>query len=295
MPYNRTRRLFEHAPSRLLPRTRSRAIDVRNGIDVAVDASRIAFVLFKPQSAGNIGAAARALMNMGFADLRLIAPEADGKRARRDAAIMAVHAQDLLAGARTYPDLAAALDDRTLTVGTTCRAGPYRSGALKLHDTAAELAALRGERVAVIFGPEDRGLTNNELKLCQRLIRIPTASGYSSINLAQAVMLVAYELMIAGGAAGRRDAAPDRIPKRAETTAIDAMFERLARALTAIGFLPEDNPDHIMFTLRAIVARSGLDTRELDIFNGIARQIGWFAGGGHEKIAAKRRAGRRLR
>ncbi len=73
------------------------------------------------------------------------------------------------------------------------------------------------------------------------------------------------------------------------------MLERMAQALTAIGFLPEDNPDHIMFALRAVLGRSGLRPRELDILDGIARQIRWVAGGGHETLAAKRRAGRKLR
>jgi tRNA C32,U32 (ribose-2'-O)-methylase TrmJ len=73
------------------------------------------------------------------------------------------------------------------------------------------------------------------------------------------------------------------------------MFERMAQALIAIGFLPEDNPDHIMFALRAILGRSGLRPRELDILSGIAKHVGWFAEGGYETIADKRRAGKRLR
>ncbi|MGH9763788.1 MAG: RNA methyltransferase, partial [Blastocatellia bacterium] len=113
---------------------------------------------------------------------------------------------------------------------------------------------------------------------------------YSSLNLAQAVMVVAYELMMESAAV------PDgAAPELANTMAIQAMFERMARALIEIGFLPEDNPDHIMFALRGLFGRSGLRPRELDILNGIANQMRWFAEGGHMTIAAKRHAGLKLR
>lgn len=263
---------------------------------------QFAIVLFKPKAAGNIGAAARALKNMGLRDLRLVAPLDFDRQA---AAAMAVHASDLLRRARVYPDLASALADCTLTVGTTARPGPYRSSARPLREMAAELArAARHNKVALIFGPEDRGLTNEELKLCQRLLTVPAASEYCSLNLAQAVMLVAYELMMAsdkGAPAletanrGVGQAEPSDVRARAPVTAVEAMFERLAAALVAIGFIPADNPDHIMFAIRNFLGRSGVAPRELDILNGLARQIGWFAEGGRETIEAKRRAGRKIR
>ena len=247
------------------------------------------FVLFKPKSGGNVGAAARALKNMGFSDLRLAAPQI---RHKREAAAMAVHGRDVLEGAKTYTDLAAAVADRTLTIGTTCRPGLYRSDIGAIRDAAPSLMSeSHANRIAIIFGREDFGLTNRELKLCQRLVTIPTAPAYPSLNLAQAVMIVAYELMLAAGA-GRQTGEPFEFAPVAE---VDAMLERMAQALIAIGFLPEDNPDHIMFALRAIFGRSGLRPRELDILNGIAKQVGWFAEGGYETIPGKRRAGRPLR
>ena len=121
---------------------------------------RFAFVLFRPQSAGNIGAAARALKNMGFDDLRLVAP---GTLNDREAAAMAVHADDVLARATVYPDLAAALADCSVAVGTTSRRGGYRSRAYPLRAAAAELDAIAGSnKIAIVFGREDRGLTNRE-------------------------------------------------------------------------------------------------------------------------------------
>lgn len=248
-----------------------------------------AVVLVRPLKAGNVGAAARALKNMGLHDLRLVAPAA---APGREAAAMAVHAEDVLRAAQYFDDLPAALADCTLVVGTTCRPGLYRAGALAVREAAAQLVAEAvHNRIAVVFGPEDTGLVNRELELCQRLLTIPTAPEYPSLNLAQAVMVVAYELMMAAGAARALPAAEPRAP----AAEVEAMLQRMSRALVAIGFLPADNPEHIMLALRAILGRSGLGARELDILNGIARQIGWFAEGGFETVAAKRRAGKRLR
>jgi tRNA/rRNA methyltransferase len=168
----------------------------------------------------------------------------------------------------------------------------YRSGVVSLRSAASELVTEAAvNRVAIVFGPEDHGLTNDELKVCQRLVTIPTAD-YRSLNLAQAVMLVAYELQMAatGGLAN-----PTLAPQRATAGDVEAMLTRMAEALVEIGFLPADNPDHIMFALREIFGRSGLTPRELDILNGIARQIKWTAGGGAATLAKKRASGRKLR
>ena len=253
-------------------------------------ASNFAFVLCRPQSAGNIGAAARVIKNMGFADLRLVAPT---PKHGGHATAMAVHAKDILAAATTWPDLAPALADCTLTVGTTCRPGPYRDAALPLRNAVPELVSIAASnRIAIIFGAEDHGLTNEELKLCQRLITIPTAPDYRSLNLAQSVAIVAYELAMA--------MASPREPRAEEQTfasavEVDAMLDRMRDALLAIGFLPDDNPEHVMFTLRAIFGRSGLGVRELDVLNGIARQMRWAGEGGHVTLEAKRSAGKKLR
>jgi tRNA/rRNA methyltransferase len=252
--------------------------------------ANFAFVLCRPQSAGNMGSAARVLKNMGFADLRLVAP---APKRQGDAAAMAVHAKDVLAAASRWPDLAPALADCSVTVGTTCRPGPYRDSAAPLRSSASELAKLaRSNRVAIIFGAEDHGLTNDELKLCQRLVTIPTAAEYRSLNLAQSVAIVAYELAMA--LAGEQAAAVDT-RSFAPAVEVDAMLERLREALLAIGFLPDSNPDHLMFALREVLGRSGLTGRELDVFNGIARHVRWVGEGGQLTLEAKRAAGKKLR
>src|SRR5580704_4984902 len=248
-----------------------------------------AFVLFRPQSPGNIGAAARAIKNMGFDDLRLVAP---GTLRSREAVAMAVHADDVLAHATIYPELADAIADCSIAVGTTSRRGGYRSRAVPLRAAAVELDAMAGaNKIALVFGREDRGLTNRELKLCHRLVTIPTAPEYPSLNLAQAVMVVAYELMMATTTAVQAAGAPEFVA----ASISDPMLERLKEALVSIGFIPDDNPEHIMLAIREIFGRSGLTAREVEILNGMARQMRWVADGGHRTIAEKRRAGTKLR
>ena len=251
--------------------------------------AKFAFVLYRPQSAGNIGAVARALKNMGFDDLRLVGR---GPLNDREAVKMAVHADDLLANATVFPDLAAAIADCSIAVGTTSRRGGYRSRSTPLRAAAVELDALAdSNKIAIVFGREDRGLTNRELKLCHRLVTIPTAPEYSSLNLAQAVGVVAYDIHLAATSAVEAPADGEIVA----ASISDPMLERLAEALVSIGFIPDDNPEHIMLAIREIFGRSGLTAREVEILNGMARQMRWVADGGHRTIAEKRRAGRKLR
>ncbi len=258
---------------------------------------RFVFVLVRTKAAGNIGAAARALANMGFGGLRLVAPDAS---ADRMASEMAAHGREILRQASTYPDLGAALSDCAVSIGTTCRPGLYRSGAQPLRAAIAELVEKNAHHpVAFVFGPEDHGLSNDDLRYCQRLITIPTAPDHSSINLAQSVMLLAYELFMAGlGAsapAGGED--PHRGPlfSPAPVAEVEMMFGRMEKALLAIGFLTADSAQRLMLALRAMLGRGGINRRELDILSGIAHHIDWFARGGRETIEQKRRFGRKIR
>jgi tRNA/rRNA methyltransferase len=249
------------------------------------------FVLVRPKSAGNIGSSARALKNMGFSDLRLVAPAVSSKS--NAAHSMAVHANDVLAHAKVFRTLGDAVEDCQLTVGTTCRGGLYRESVRPLRESAAELAIeSSSNRVAMIFGPEDTGLTNRELKFCQRLITIPTSAEYASINLAQAVILCAYELRMTLSSEPRESTETRQFAGAGD---VDAAMERTKEALLAIGFLPQENPEHIMFALRGIFGRSGLTPRELDIINGIATQMKWVAEGGADTLRAKRATGKKLR
>jgi tRNA/rRNA methyltransferase len=232
--------------------------------------SNIAVVLVRTQGAANIGAAARAMKNMGVTDLRLV-----GVSARRlgAAASMAVHAGDLLERARRCRTLADAVGDCGLVVGTTRRSGIYRRQAESPAVLSPVILDQAGHRpVAMVFGPEDHGLTREDLKCCQRLLTIETSSEYASLNLAQAVLLCCYEL--------RRHAATVDTerngPEPAAAAAVDQMMGRLELALLEVGFLNPQNPDPILFALKDLFGRAILQPYEVKVLLGLARQIEWY-------------------
>lgn len=240
----------------------------------------IRIVLVRPRGSANVGAAARAMKNTGAGELTLVRPAV---RRYAAAEAMAVHARDLVRRARMAPNLAEAVADCALVVGTTCRDGGYRRSAEDIERVApAILAAAVHGPVGILFGPEDHGLTNEDLRHCQRLITLDTSPAYASLNLAQAVLLVCYEL--------RRIARGPQPPLAALSpapgAAVQRMFEHLQRALLRIGFLHPQNPEHLMFALRRMFGRGGLEDHEVRILHGIARQIEWFAQRGAAAPAA---------
>lgn len=245
--------------------------------------TNIRIVLVRPRGGANVGAVARAMKNMGLEDLALVRP-AIVKQFWAQA--MAVHADDVLGRARRYNGVAEAVADCGLVVGTTCRGGLYRRAAEPPRAVAPRIMAAAGaNRVALLFGPEDHGLSNEDLKLCQQLIAIPTDPGYVSLNLAQAVLVCAYELRLVAGAAAAAT------PVLAPTARVDFMFRRLQDACLSIGFLHRDNPDHIMFAFRRVLGRAQLEEQDVRILLGLARQIEWFARGGWRTLAERRALG----
>jgi TrmH family RNA methyltransferase len=234
-------------------------------------------VLVRPRGGVNVGAAARAMKNMGLADLVLVAP---ALRRLRVAEVMAVHARDIVRDARIVAGIDEAVADCQVVVGTTCRGGTYRAAAAEPAVLAPELVAqARRGRVALLFGPEDHGLTNDDLRHCQRLISIDSDPAYASLNLAQAVLLVCYELRRAAlhaDAPGRAE--PPELPEPAAAADVERMFVQLQTALRRIGFLNPQNPEHIMFALRQLLGRTTLAEHEVRILLGIARQIEWYGG-----------------
>lgn len=232
----------------------------------------IRVVLVRPRGSANLGSAARAMKNMGLGELGLVRPAARPSAAER----MAVHARELVRDAKISASVEEAVADCVLVVGTTCRGGPYRSAAEPPEVAApALLAAAAQGPVAILFGPEDHGLSNDDLRACQRLIAIDTNPEYASLNLAQAVLIICYELRRAAQAGQR--AARDVLPAAAGD--VQRMYEQLQRALLAIGFLNPQNPEHIMFALRSLFGRTALADHEVRILLGIARQIEWASAG----------------
>lgn len=239
----------------------------------------VLFVLVRPQRAGNIGAAARALKNMGFARLALVAPAADPTDP--EALRMAYGAQEVLTRARVFPTLAAAVARCRYVVGTTARV--HRG-----YGPPADLAALAPEirrradrgRVAILFGPEASGLANDEIALCQRLVAIAAAPRHASLNLAQAVMVVAYELARprAPGSAGRRAGMGGTRRAPPDSAQRERFHSELTELLGRIGFVRGRQGRHIVADLRRIFTRAELDARELRILRGLLRQLHWALG-----------------
>jgi len=245
-----------------------------------MDRGKVRFVLHRPQSAENIGAAARAMKNFGLERLSVVAPpswsgtprtEGAGSagedvmaRARR----MARRASDVLDAVTVHADLAGALGTATWTCGTTSRPLPGRP---RLHprELAAEVArrSAAGE-VAVVFGEERRGLSDAELGLCQAACTIPTAPAYDSMNLAQAVAVVAWEI------AGAPQAIPaEPSPEPARHATVEALWERLSALLAATGFTNPQNPDHILADLRRLLARADPSQREVELLVAAIRSV----------------------
>ena len=235
--------------------------------------TNLRIVLVRPRYSGNIGAVARAMGNMGINDLALVSP---AQLCRDEADAMAVHARNVLDTMQVHTSLRAAVADCGLVVGTTRRPGLYREGALTLREFAPHVAATAtANRVALVFGPEDSGLANEDLRFCHRLVTIPTDLTYASLNVAQAVLLCCYEVFLAAQGEVPASPRPLAVAERQEL-----MYEKLKSALRKIGFLHGDNPDHIMFALRRVLGRAGLEDRDVRILLGMARQIEWYASGG---------------
>jgi TrmH family RNA methyltransferase len=241
-------------------------------------------VLNQTQDVVNIATAVRAMMNMGLRRLRLVAP-AD-YNAYRIAGI-AHGSESVLEAAEFFDTLPAALADAAYVVGTTARKRTQTFVWQHPREAAPELLALAGERVAqgpvaIVFGREDKGLANEELDLCDRLLVVPTDPGYSSLNLAQAVLLVSYELWLA---ATDRERLP--LPKRhspaASRAQLTALYDDTDRALATIEFYKDRLPEALLRTLRAIYRRAELSSREANLLRGIMIEV--------RKYVARVRAG----
>jgi tRNA/rRNA methyltransferase len=236
----------------------------------------LSIVLFRPKFSENVGAAARACANMGMSRLVLVDPVGfDLDRARP----MATSKGGLvLDGLRRCPTLAEAVAGAEAVYGTTARLGGWRSGVISPEQAAGGIVeTLAGGEVAVVFGPEDAGLSNQETMLCGRLVTIPTAGEATSLNLAQAVLLVCYEIFKkAQGVTEHPGGVP---PSRAATHAErEALFAALTETLLAIDFLKPDNPDYWMLPVRRFIDRVGLRRQEFNMLMGVCRQVNWALG-----------------
>lgn len=250
--------------------------------------ANIRIVLVRPRGSGNIGSIARAMKNTGLRELAIVGKARPGSFWAR---AMAVHGRDILGDVRSYETLRQAVADCALVVGTTCRDGLYRDHSRTPREIAGQMiGAAQLGRVALIFGPEDHGLNNDDLKHCQMLIAIPTHSEYRSLNVAQAAMVCLYELYLAAAAEPAQEALP-----RARAEDVERLYDLMRSSLLKIGFLDSENPEHMLFAFRRILGRTGLEDREVRILIGLFRQIEWYAEGGWKVVEQKQRQGIKIR
>jgi tRNA (cytidine32/uridine32-2'-O)-methyltransferase len=232
-------------------------------------ANRIRIVLVGTQHPGNIGSAARALKTMGLSRLVLVAPE---RFPHIEAHALAAGADDVLAAAPVLATLAEAIADCRLVLGCTARS---RRVALEEHlpRAAASLVTAQaggGAEVALVFGRERTGLTNDELQLCHAAVHIPANPEYSSLNLAAAVQVLAYELRMAMLAAVEtRGVAASTAGEPASHAQMEGFFAQLADTLDAIDFHKGRAPESAMRKLRRLFLRTALDVREVRLLRGI--------------------------
>jgi len=227
-------------------------------------------VLVRPLYGGNIGSVCRAMKNMGLSSLRVVAPQ--GEVDYDEATMMAVSASDVLEARVEYATLAEAVAECAQVAGTTNRAGLYRAHSYTPREWAPVfLDSARNHQVAVIFGAEDNGLSNEELALCTQIIRIPSSPNYSSLNLSQAVMVCCYELFLA---TGHFQPAGEHHPE-APSVMRERMYTMWDDMLKDIGFYEDEKADHMMMAMRRIFSRGKLSVADVNILMGICRQAKW--------------------
>lgn len=234
-------------------------------------AERIRIVLVGTQHPGNIGSAARAIKTMGLARLVLVAPQ---KPLDVDAHALAAGADDVLASAPVHASLAEAVADCRLVLGCTARSRRIALDQLLPRDAARRAVAEAGggAEVALVFGRERTGLDNDELQLCHAAVHIPANPEYSSLNLAAAVQVLAYELRLAMLASAPAEVAASAGPEGdppAEHAELEGFFAQLAQTLDAIDFHKGRAPESAMRKLRRLYLRAGLDVREVRLLRGI--------------------------
>jgi tRNA/rRNA methyltransferase len=229
----------------------------------------IRIVLVSPIYGGNVGSVCRAMANTGLSDLAVAATR---RIDMNEARMMACSATEILLGRTEFASLAEAVSDCGSVIGATARLGLYRSHSRTPRDYAhALLSAARHEKVALVFGREDNGLSNEELALCTGMLQIPSAPGYTSLNLAQAVMICCYELYVADV-----KFEPSREKSTPATSDLrERMFAIWRETLLHMGFMKEDKADHMMLGLRRVLSRGQLSTDDVKIMMGIARQALW--------------------
>lgn len=233
----------------------------------------ISIVLYKPKYAGNIGSVARAAKNMGISNIIVVGTTGFDREEMQQ---RSTHlAADVLDKIQYCERLDETLGGFNYIVGTTARLGKARGPFISPRAAACDIADIsQKNKIALLFGPEDTGLANEELRLCQAVVTIPTSREFTSLNLSHAVMILCYEIFTASSGAANKE---EITPKLARSQELEGMYGQIKTLLADIEFLNPENPDYWMMHLRRFFARAGILSREVMIVRGICRQLEWYA------------------
>ena len=246
---------------------------------------RVRFVLVETSRPGNVGAAARAMKTMGFHDLVLVKPRYEHVLMHEEAVAFASGAQDVLQQARVVNSLDEAIADCNVVAGLSARLREFSPPLMQPREFAASIsasmaastAALTAEestlQAALVFGNERFGLSNEQVERCNVLLHVPTNPEYSSLNLAQAVQIMAYECRMATVSSTQMPSGIGFQGELAKAEQIEGLFMHLEQALIDIDFLDPTHPKKLMSRLRRLFSRSALETEEVNILRGIAQHI----------------------
>ena len=238
-------------------------------MEASVKMENITIVLKGPKYAGNVGSVARVAQNMGIDKLLVV----DGRELPpEEMKQTSTHfAAELIDQIVYLDDMGEALAGFEYLVGTTSRLGSVRGPVVSPREMAVNLIDIsQHNRVALLFGPEDRGLANEDLRLCHGLVTIPTSERLKSINLSHAVMILCYEIFTV-----QRNDLEAFTPRLATAAEIEGMYEQIKALLQKIGFLNPQNPEYWMLHIRRFFSRTRLFSKDVKIIRGVCRQLEW--------------------
>ena len=237
--------------------------------------NKIRIVLVETSHPGNIGSSARAMLNMQLTELYLVNPK---KPPDKDALAKAAHAANVVKNAKIVPNLIDALDGVELIIGTSARTRRIDLPMLSVEDASKEAIAYtqQGLNVAIIFGRERTGLFNDELLMCHYHAYIPSNEGYTSLNLAQAVQIVSYELFKHFKTVSTDTILPKKTQIRTKASAneVQDFYEQLEQKMLAVGFLSFERSGHVVDKMKRMFQRTQLESQEINILRGFLSQIG---------------------
>jgi len=241
----------------------------------------IRWVMMRTSHPGNVGSAARAIKTMGFSALHLVNPAYEYMARKAEAISLSSGAFDVLEAAQNHESMLEALGDSQLVFGLTARDREFGPPAISLSEAVsmASSAVVANKPVSFVFGTERTGLDNEDLKHCTHRVWIDANPSYPSLNLAQAMMIVAYSMRqglmkeLAIDSIPPETLASNNAPELADPSAIAAMLEHWQQGLEAIGYLDPKNPKKLMPRLQSLFARAALQKEEIDLLRGIAKQM----------------------